>query len=174
MSLLGWSHGPVGDEVKVAQEVQEAHRTGHRSTPAARLSHPSGTHCPFPTARQSWSAPRGSPVGPGVTQRHHLGRLLGSQARTGVPLPAGVGGRAIIPVPHGPDTWKSKVRAGNGHVEQGQGHHVRKEGASPTARIHSPVLMPLRAVPEGNRRMRRKQKTKPTLFLYKVSYLIWS
>lgn len=47
-----------------------------------------------------------------------------------------------------------------------------KEGASPTARMDSPVLlMSLRAVPENGRT--DAEKTNPH-FLYKVSYLIWS
>lgn len=108
----------------------------------------------------------GGPGGAGVTQRHHLGGKR-SRPGLGVPLP-GKGmeereGGAMIPVPRGADTGKfsrSRNPAMWGEYESVRG----KEGASPTARMDSPGLMSLRAVPEDGGRTRRKQQTH-TLFI---------
>lgn len=149
--------------MKVAQEVQEAHRRG-TTDPSQQPgpAYPSGTRHPFPTALSelvyTWREPRR----PRPNSETPLGRRGAGLAWGSLSQGEGMEereGRAIIPVPHGPDTWElsqSRNPAMWGKSESTRG----KEGASParewTARDssrHSELFQRMGG------RTRRKQQT---------------
>lgn len=63
--------------------MQEATGEKPQKDPSKQCPTPQGPTAPSQQLCQSQRAPHRSPAGPGATQRHHPGKLWGSQARLG-------------------------------------------------------------------------------------------